>query len=93
VALARLRPGDPRLAGATMYSSLEPCGVRASRPRPCADLIITAGISRVVYAWHEPPLLAVGGGAEMLRAAGVSVTEAPELADEAREMNAHLVSR
>jgi pyrimidine deaminase RibD-like protein len=93
VALAKLRPGDPRLAGATLYTSLEPCGVRASRPRPCADLIITAGIPRVVYAWHEPPLLAVGGGAQMLRAAGVSVTEVPELAGEAREVNAHLVSR
>ena len=91
VALAKLRPDDPRLAGATMYSSLEPCGVRASRPRPCAELIITAGIPRVVYAWHEPPLLAVGGGAEMLRRAGVSVTEIPELAAEAREMNAHLI--
>ena len=93
VALAKLRPDDPRLAGATMYSSLEPCGVRASRPRPCADLIITAGLRRVVYAWHEPPLLAAGGGAEMLEAAGVSVTEIPELADEAREMNTHLLNR
>jgi 5-amino-6-(5-phosphoribosylamino)uracil reductase len=93
VALAKLRPDDPRLAGATIYSSLEPCGVRASRPRPCADLIISAGIPRVVYAWHEPPLLATGGGAEMLRAAGVSVTEMPELAAEAQEMNAHLISR
>ena len=64
--------------------------MRASRPRPCADLIVAAGIPRVVYAWHEPPLLASGGGAEMLIAAGVSVIEIPELADEAREPNAHL---
>src|SRR5579859_882020 len=90
VALAKIRPGDPRLATATIYSSLEPCGVRASRPRPCADLIIAAGIPRVVYAWHEPPILAVGGGTEMLRAAGVTVIEAPELAPEARAVNAHL---
>jgi pyrimidine deaminase RibD-like protein len=92
VALAKLQPGDPRLAGATIYSSLEPCGVRASRPRPCADLILAAGIPRVVYAWHEPPILAVGGGTEMLRAAGVMVIEAPELAPEARAVNAHLTS-
>jgi 5-amino-6-(5-phosphoribosylamino)uracil reductase len=90
VALAKIRPGDPRLATATIYSSLEPCGVRASRPRPCADLIIAAGIPRVVYAWHEPPILATGGGTEMLRAAGVTVIEAPELAAEARSMNTHL---
>jgi diaminohydroxyphosphoribosylaminopyrimidine deaminase/5-amino-6-(5-phosphoribosylamino)uracil reductase len=91
VALAKIPPGDPRLARATIYSSLEPCGVRASRPRPCADLIIAAGIPRVVYAWHEPPLLASGGGAEMLTAAGVSVIEIPELAPEARAINAHLI--
>jgi len=90
VALARIAPGDPRLAGATLYSSLEPCGVRNSRPRPCADLIIGAGIPRVVYAWHEPPLLAAGGGAEMLTAAGASVIEIPGLAAEARATNAHL---
>jgi 5-amino-6-(5-phosphoribosylamino)uracil reductase len=91
VALAKIAPGDPRLARATIYSSLEPCGARASRPRPCADLIIAAGIPRVVYAWHEPPLLASGGGAEMLTAAGVSVIEIPELAPEARAINAHLI--
>jgi 5-amino-6-(5-phosphoribosylamino)uracil reductase len=90
VALSKIHPGDPRLAAATIYSSLEPCGVRASRPRPCADLIIAAGIPRVVYAWHEPPILAVGGGTEMLRSAGLTVIEASELASEARAVNAHL---
>lgn len=93
VALAKVQRGDPRLAGATIYTSLEPCGVRASRPRPCADLIISAGIARVVYAWREPPLLAAGGGAEMLRAAGVSVSEVLDLAPEARAVNAHLFDR
>jgi 5-amino-6-(5-phosphoribosylamino)uracil reductase len=91
-ALAKLPPRDPRLAMATLYSSLEPCGVRASRPRPCADLIVAAGLRRVVYAWHEPPLLAPGGGAEKLRAAGVAVIEVPQLADEARRINAHLTN-
>jgi pyrimidine deaminase RibD-like protein len=91
-ALNKLRPGDPRLRDATLYSSLEPCGVRASRPRPCAELIIAAGLRRVVYAWREPPLLATGGGDSMLRAAGVSVIEVPELAAEARQVNAHLTS-
>jgi 5-amino-6-(5-phosphoribosylamino)uracil reductase len=91
-ALGKLRPGDPRLTGATIYSSLEPCGVRASRPHPCAELIIAAGLRRVVYAWREPPLLATGGGADILRAAGVSVTEVPELAAEARQVNAHLTN-
>ncbi len=92
VALAKVPPGDPRLPTATLYSSLEPCGVRASRPCPCSQLIIAAGLRRVVYAWREPPLLAAGGGGRQLRAAGVAVVEVPELAPEARQPNAHLIS-
>ncbi len=87
-ALAALQPGDPRLTGATLYSSLEPCRFRASRPRPCAELIIEAGLRRVVIAWLEPPVFARGGGAELLGDAGVTVVEIPDLAAEARAVNA-----
>ena len=87
-ALATLAPGDPRLAGATLYSSLEPCRFRASRPRPCAELIMAAGLRRVVIAWLEPPVFAQGGGAGLLRSSGVTVVEVPELAAEARAVNA-----
>lgn len=90
VALARAGD-DPRLARATLYSSLEPCLSRASRPRSCAELIVAAGIPRVVLAWLEPPLFARGGGAGWLRDAGVSVDEIPWLADLARSVNAHLL--
>lgn len=83
--------GSPELAAATLYSSLEPCAVRASRPVPCADLIIASGIGRVVIAWTEPPVLAPGGGVGRLRAAGIKVVEMPELAAAAREVNAHLL--
>jgi pyrimidine deaminase RibD-like protein len=83
----------PELVAATLYSSLEPCAVRASRPVPCADLIIASGIGRVVIAWTEPPALAPGGGAGRLRAAGVAVVEVPELAAAARRINAHLLVR
>ena len=79
------------LATATLYSSLEPCAVRASRPLTCADLIIASGVGRVVIAWTEPPVLAPGGGADRLRTAGVEVVEVPELAALAREVNAHLL--
>jgi len=89
VALARAA-GDPRLAGATLYSSLEPCLARASRPRSCAELIREAGIPRVVIAWLEPPLFTGGGGAGALRRAGVTVVEIPWLAELARSVNAHL---
>ena len=90
IALAKLGlPGAaaPELTSATLYSSLEPCAVRASRPVPCADLVIASGVGRVVIAWTEPPVLAPGGGAGRLRAAGIEVVEIPELAAAAREVD------
>jgi pyrimidine deaminase RibD-like protein len=91
-ALAKIDPADSRLAGATLYSSLEPCRARASRSTPCAELIITAGLRRVVIAWLEPPVFAPGGGAAMLREAGITVVEVPGLAGEARSVNAAVLS-
>ena len=49
--------GDPRLTTATLYTSMEPCGERRSRPRTCAQLIIDVGIPRVLFALAEPTLL------------------------------------
>ncbi|HEY8526189.1 MAG TPA: deaminase [Acidimicrobiales bacterium] len=91
VALAALDPADPRLTAATIYSSLEPCSTRASRPRPCAQLIVASGIGRVVFAWREPAVFVDCTGAEDLRAAGLEVVELPELADAVRAVNAHLL--
>jgi 5-amino-6-(5-phosphoribosylamino)uracil reductase len=91
-ALAKIDPADIRLAGATLYSSLEPCRVRASQPTACAELIIAAGLRRVVIAWLEPPVFAPGGGAALLRDAGTTVVEVPGLAAEARAVNAAVLS-
>ncbi len=91
-ALGKLPAGDPRLLGATVYSSLEPCGERASRPLTCSRLIIAAGIPRVVVAWREPDLFVTGcQGTALLEAAGVEVVELPEAAAAARAVNAHLL--
>ncbi|MFJ1752156.1 deaminase [Kitasatospora sp. NPDC088134] len=91
-ALGKLPAGDPRLRTATLYSTLEPCGQRASRPHPCAELIVAAGVPRVVTAWQEPALFVADcRGTALLTAAGVEVVELPELAAEARAVNAHLV--
>lgn len=90
-ALGKLDPGDPRLRGATMYSSLEPCGRRASRPRTCTELILAAGIPRVVFALREPPTFVDGRGGSLLAAGGVDVVEVPELAGAVREVNRDLV--
>lgn len=89
VALRKLGP-DPRLRHATLYSSLVPCGARASRPVTCVQHIVAAGLPRVVFAWREPPVFTSGQGAEQLRAAGVSVIEVPALASVAESVNAHL---
>jgi 5-amino-6-(5-phosphoribosylamino)uracil reductase len=82
---------DPRLRGATIYSSLVPCGARASRAVTCVQHIVAAGIPRVVFAWREPRLFTDGEGAEQLRAAGLTVVELPELANRAMSVNAHLI--
>ena len=44
----------------------------------------------MVLAWREPPLFVPGGGARWLAEHGVEVIEVPELAAEARAVNAHL---
>ena len=73
-ALTKLDPADPRLPTATVYTSLEPCTHRASRPKPCARLILDAGVRRVVTAWREPDTFVAGAdGSGMLAARGVTV--------------------
>lgn len=90
-ALSKLAADEPRLAAATIYSTLEPCSQRKSRPRTCTHLILATGIRRVVIAWLEPSLFVADcQGRELLEAAGVAVNEIPELAGRAREPNKHL---
>lgn len=91
-ALNQLGPNHPRLPGATIYSSLEPCSIRKSRPASCTQLIIASGIRRVVFAWREPSLLVEDcQGAELLREAGIEVVELPEFAPLVKAANANLL--
>ncbi len=91
-AILALGPGWTAAPGTTLYSSMEPCSARASRPRSCTQLILGAGISRVVFAWREPSIFVEGRGAELLAAAGVDVVELPELAEQVRSVNRHLLA-
>ncbi|MGW5250061.1 dihydrofolate reductase family protein [Streptomyces sp. NPDC004129] len=92
-ALAKLDPADPRLATATVYSSLEPCARRASRPAPCARLILDAGVRRVVTSWGEPDtFVAAADGNGLLTSQGVDVVVLPEYEERAKAPNAHLLS-
>lgn len=73
--------------GATIYVSLEPCAHEGKTP-PCTDLIIEAGIKRVVYASDDPTEKASGRGPGMLRDEGIEVAAAQgEIAAKARLVN------
>ncbi|ANB07211.1 5-amino-6-(5-phosphoribosylamino)uracil reductase [Streptomyces ambofaciens] len=90
-ALAKTDPADPRLTAATVYSSLEPCARRASRPAPCARLILDAGVRRVVTAWREPDTFVPGAdGGGVLAAGGATVVVLPEYEERAKAPNRHL---
>ncbi|MEU6221718.1 dihydrofolate reductase family protein [Streptomyces sp. NPDC047022] len=91
-ALAKLDAADPRLAGATVYSSLEPCARRASRPAPCSRLILDAGVRRVVTAWREPDTFVKSAdGNAVLVAEGADVVLLPGYEALAKAPNAHLL--
>ena len=58
-------------AGSTAVVTLEPCN-HTGKTGPCAQALVDAGISKVVYAVTDPGQ-ASSGGSETLRAAGVEV--------------------
>lgn len=80
-----LRAAGPKAAGATAYVTLEPCA-HTGRTGPCAQALIDAGVTRVVYADADPNPMA-SGGAEVLRAAGVEVERDLAAAEAARALN------
>lgn len=91
-ALAKIATGDPRVTSATVYTSLEPCTHRASRPVPCARLILDAGVRRVVTAWREPDTFVAGAdGSGLLAGEGVDVVVLPEYEGRAKAPNGHLL--
>ena len=91
IAIEKALEAGVDLRDSTLYTSLEPCSVRGSGLRPCAERIIDAGIPRVVFAMREPPIFVEGHGAEVLAAAGVEVIELPSEAGVVAQINAHLI--
>jgi diaminohydroxyphosphoribosylaminopyrimidine deaminase/5-amino-6-(5-phosphoribosylamino)uracil reductase len=61
------------LTTSTIYVSLEPCAHHGKTP-PCADLILSQGIPRVVVGCRDPFPAVNGKGIERLQAHGVEVT-------------------
>lgn len=63
-----------RARGATAFVTLEPCAHRSGRGPSCADLLVEAGVERVVAALTDPDPRTDGRGFERLRAAGIRVS-------------------
>jgi diaminohydroxyphosphoribosylaminopyrimidine deaminase/5-amino-6-(5-phosphoribosylamino)uracil reductase len=87
-----LRQAGAQSRGATCYTTLEPCAHRSERGPTCSDLLIEAGIARVVAALGDPDPRTDGDGFARLRAAGIVVTVGVR-ADEARASLAGFLTR
>jgi diaminohydroxyphosphoribosylaminopyrimidine deaminase/5-amino-6-(5-phosphoribosylamino)uracil reductase len=77
--------------GATIYPTLEPCSHHGKTP-PCADAIISAGVTRAVSALVDPNPEVAGAGHWRMAEAGVVVEIGPG-ADEARRAHAGHIRR
>lgn len=66
-----------RARGATAYVTLEPCN-HTGRTPPCTDALMASGVTRVVIGMLDPNPRVAGGGAEVLRSAGMEVVVAED---------------
>jgi diaminohydroxyphosphoribosylaminopyrimidine deaminase / 5-amino-6-(5-phosphoribosylamino)uracil reductase len=82
---AALEAAGEGARGATAYVTLEPCTLAVSKPKSCAQLLIEAGVARVVASITDPCPDIDGRGFEMLREAGITV-ETGSLAEEAASL-------
>jgi diaminohydroxyphosphoribosylaminopyrimidine deaminase/5-amino-6-(5-phosphoribosylamino)uracil reductase len=71
VALAQ---AGKRVAGATVYVTLEPCAHASERGPACTDLLLAAEPARIVIALKDPDPRTSGKGIRRLRRAGIEVT-------------------
>lgn len=80
-----LERAGARARGGTLYLNLEPC-CHQGRTGPCTDVVIAAGIARVVIAMTDPNPQVAGKGIEKLRVAGITV-ETGLMQSEAHKLN------
>ena len=82
-----------RAAGATAYVTLEPCAHDSPRGPACSDLLIAAGIARVVAALGDPDPRTDGSGLARLRQAGIAVDVGIRATEARRSMAGFLTRR
>lgn len=90
-AMALAQAGDAA-RGATAYVTLEPCAHVSERGPACADLLVAAGVARVVAALRDPDPRTDGSGFARLQAAKIRV-ESGLMAAEARRSMAGFLTR
>ena len=90
-AIAKAVEAKADLKGATIYTTIEPCSRRSSKPEPCADLIIRHGFARVVYALREPDRFVRCEATQRLAEAGIEVYELDAFAADVIRVNSHLL--
>lgn len=82
-AMALAQAGD-QARGATVYTTLEPCAHVSSRGPACADLLVAAGVARVVVALDDPDPRTFRIGVARLHAAGIAVRQGVRAEDASR---------
>jgi diaminohydroxyphosphoribosylaminopyrimidine deaminase / 5-amino-6-(5-phosphoribosylamino)uracil reductase len=78
--------------GATAYVTLEPCAHLSDRGPACADVLINAGVARVVVALADPDPRTDGAGLHRVNAAGIAISVGVG-AEQARRANAGFLTR
>jgi diaminohydroxyphosphoribosylaminopyrimidine deaminase/5-amino-6-(5-phosphoribosylamino)uracil reductase len=64
--------------GATLYVTLEPCAHKSERGPACADLVVAAGVARVVAGVSDPDPRTAGEGLARIETAGIEAALADD---------------
>jgi len=86
-----LAEAGARARGATLYTSLEPCAHKSARGPACSELIVEAGLAKVVVALKDPDPRTSGRGIDQLRSAEIEVKLGISRKAAAESMSGYLI--